>query len=424
MLSGCSRVEINRSQITDRVLQEAKRRNRNPAQVIDVLYVAIKQLELSGDAKTTWNENLATLEQNSTWARGDGNVSVGDEANEAISILLEKEGDEKVLDELLALAQNSADSSAPASSPSARQATDPKPKVETSEPELEKVLEEASKTLEACLAELDSLVGLAEVKNQIKLLIATHQVNEERIKVGLKTVTPGNNLVFSGEPGTGKTTVARIVSEIYRSIGLLEKGHLIEAGKADLIGEYVGQTAPKVKEIVKKALNGTLFIDEAYSLNEGRLGGYGEEAVATLLQEMENNRKKLAVIVAGYSEEMDLFIKSNPGLRSRFNTVIDFPSYSAEDLTEIFRRMADSHDIKLGKGVEEKLIQHFKSVDTSGAAGNGRYVRKLFERMNNNLSQRAVADGVIELKEITAFVPEDVPDNLDSQPKNKQRIGF
>ena len=267
-------------------------------------------------------------------------------------------------------------------------------------------------------------MGLAEVKNQIKLLIATHQVNEERIKAGLKTVTPGNNLVFSGEPGTGKTTVARIVSEIYRSIGLLEKGHLIEAGKSDLVGEYVGQTAPKVKDIVKKALNGTLFIDEAYSLNEGRLGGYGEEAVATLLQEMENNRKKLAVIVAGYSEEMDLFIKSNPGLRSRFNTVIDFPSYSPEDLTEIFRRMADSHDIKLGKGVEEKLIQHFKSVDTSGAAGNGRYVRKLFERMNNNLSQRAVADGVIELKEITAFVPEDVPDNLDSQPKNKQRIGF
>ena len=199
---------------------------------------------------------------------------------------------------------------------------------------------------------------------------------------------------------------------------------MIEAGKSDLVGEYVGQTAPKVKDIVKKALNGTLFIDEAYSLNEGRLGGYGEEAVATLLQEMENNRKKLAVIVAGYSEEMDLFIKSNPGLRSRFNTVIDFPSYSPEDLTEIFRRMADSHDIKLGKGVEEKLIQHFKSVDTSGAAGNGRYVRKLFERMNNNLSQRAVADGVIELKEITAFVPEDVPDNLDSQPKNKQRIGF
>lgn len=279
-------------------------------------------------------------------------------------------------------------------------------------------------SLDKCLAELDALVGLEGVKQQVRAVIATHQVNMEREKLGLKQVTPGNNLVFTGDPGTGKTTVARIVSEIYKSLGVLSRGHLVETGKADLVAEYVGQTAPLVKKAVAKALNGTLFIDEAYSLTDERAGSFGAEAIATLIQEMETHRGKLAIIVAGYTQEMEFFIKSNPGLRSRFTTVIEFPSYTNEQLLEIFESMADHHGIAMSEGVKEKLQEHFQNNQTHGDAGNGRYVRKLFERMNNLMSERAMADGVIEVDEITAFQPADVPDRIDAVDPRKGRVGF
>lgn len=282
----------------------------------------------------------------------------------------------------------------------------------------------SERTLEEVLAELDSLIGLEEVKKQVRSVMATHLVNKKRLESGLKEVSNSLHLVFSGEPGTGKTTVARLVSEIYRAQGILRVGHLVEVGRSDLIAEYVGQTAPKVKKAISQALGGVLFIDEAYSLAQDTQNGYGGEAIATLLQLMENHRGDLSVIVAGYKEEMDFLVGSNPGLRSRFQTYIDFPKYDAPELVEIFTRMCASNQIELTPTVRETVLKHFERNETSGVAGNARYARKLFEVAFTELSGRAIADGVIEDHEISAFVPSDIPDFITQATKTKNKIGF
>lgn len=259
------------------------------------------------------------------------------------------------------------------------------------------------------LAELDGLIGLSQVKGRINDLVATHRANQARIDSGLKPVAVSLHLVFTGDPGTGKTTVARLVSRIYRSLGILSSGHLVEVDRSDLVGQYIGHTAPLVDAALERADGGVLFIDEAYALTQAGGQDFGAEAVAQLVKGMEDRRGDLAVIVAGYTEPMKQFISSNPGLRSRFQNFMDFPNYSVDELMAIFTKICRDHDLTPTDEVAEAVREHLSSFPTGGEAGNARYARGLFEEMYLRMSQRAHADGVVETAEVTAFEVSDVP---------------
>ena len=276
-------------------------------------------------------------------------------------------------------------------------------------------------TVADILKELDALVGLADVKTQVQRFLAVHQANLTRQQQGLPKVPHSLHLVFTGDPGTGKTTVARIVGRLYRAAGLLPSGHLVETDRSGLVAGFVGQTAIKVQEVLQRADGGVLFIDEAYSLASEAREDFGQEAVAALVKGMEDRRETMAVIAAGYEEQMKGFISMNPGLRSRFQTFVAFPNYSPEEMSEIFVRMGQQHEIGVSQ-VLPIVRTVFEKTNTGGDAGNGRFVRSLFEQMYANLAVRAAADGQVEAHEITEFEPEDVPD-LPAEPQ-KPRIGF
>jgi len=279
-------------------------------------------------------------------------------------------------------------------------------------------------SLEDAMNELNAMIGLESVKKQINFLISTHTVNNVRIEKGLPAIPQSLHLVFSGDPGTGKTSVARLVSQIYKSLEILPVGHLVEVSRADLVAGFVGQTAIKVQEVVENAFGGVLFIDEAYSLAFDAGAGFGSEAISTLLQHMENNRGKFAVIAAGYTDQMKDFVVSNPGLRSRFQTFIDFPNYTSEQLFEIFKKFSNDYHIKLTPEVEQKLKLHFQKGNFGGDSGNARYVRGLFETMFANLAHRAHEDGHIADHELEAFEVEDIPSEPLKGMSTGNRIGF
>ncbi len=231
------------------------------------------------------------------------------------------------------------------------------------------------------MEELNSLIGLTEVKEEVKTLANLIKVQKEREAKGLKNPDITYHCVFSGNPGTGKTTVARILARIYKDLGVLKSGHLVETDRSGLVAEYVGQTAPKTNELIDSALGGVLFIDEAYALTSEANSDYGSEAIATLLKRMEDDRDNLVVIVAGYTNEMKQFVESNPGLKSRFTRFINFPDYSSEELYGIFMMRVNRYGYKLDSDADAYLKDRLNYVfnHKNRNFGNGRYVRNLFE---------------------------------------------
>ncbi len=248
-------------------------------------------------------------------------------------------------------------------------------------------------TLEELLARLEKLVGLESVKKEIRTLVNVARVHEMRRKEGLKVPPSGYHMVFSGPPGTGKTTIARLLGAIFHSLGLLSKGHLTEVDRAELVAGYVGQTAIKTDKVVRESLGGVLFVDEAYSLSPDNSDqDFGREAIETLLKLMEDHREDLVVIVAGYRERMETFLESNPGLRSRFTRFIDFPDYLPDELSLIFERMSEEEGYTLAEGalneVKNTLNREYEA--RTGNFGNARLVRNLFEKSLTSQANRLV----------------------------------
>ena len=266
--------------------------------------------------------------------------------------------------------------------------------------------------IEDILAELDGYIGLEVVKEEVHNLINMVQVYKLRREHDLPTTDMSLHMVFTGNPGTGKTTVARIMARIYHSLDILSKGQLVEVDRSGLVAGYVGQTALKTQEVIKSALGGVLFIDEAYSLSSGGENDFGREAIETILKAMEDHRDDLIVIVAGYTGPMENFINSNPGLESRFNKYIFFPDYNGEQLTAMFRKRCEKNGYTLSEEADAAAVDFFTQLyeERSDNFGNGRDVRNAFEDMVVRQSNRVAAMENPSKEDLMAVLAADLED--------------
>lgn len=262
------------------------------------------------------------------------------------------------------------------------------------------------------LDELRGLIGLDAVKVEVEKLTGLMRLRQMRAAHGMPDISLSHHLVFTGNPGTGKTTVARIVGQIYKDLGVLSSGHVIETDRSGLCGRYIGETGPKTKGVIAKAMDGVLFVDEAYTLAvTGSTNDYGPEAVATLLKEMEDHRDRLAVIVAGYPAEMQRFIDSNPGLQSRFKTVIHFPDYDEADLLRIFEKMAREAGCRVSAGARKAAAARIATMkkEAGKGFGNGREVRNLFQECLSRMAARLSGMGRVSKADLSVIEAQDIP---------------
>lgn len=260
--------------------------------------------------------------------------------------------------------------------------------------------------------ELEKLIGLNEVKKTLAEVTAFALIQKKRTQLQLKAYPTVLHMVFKGNPGTGKTTVARILGNIFNDIGILTKGHLIEVERADLVGEYIGHTAQKTKEMLKKSMGGIMFVDEAYTLAQGGEKDFGKEAIATIVKAMEDYRDNLIIILAGYTSEMEKFMKSNPGLRSRFPIHINFKDYEEEELFQIALQMFMERDYELTSRCRWKLknILNEFAKNHHPHSGNARYVRNLVEKSIRLQALRIIDKANLSRKELVTIEERDLPD--------------
>ena len=265
--------------------------------------------------------------------------------------------------------------------------------------------------LDTPLIQLNSLIGLDKVKNDVGQLVNFLKVQQMRKDKGMDLQSVSRHLVFYGNPGTGKTTVARLLSQIYKSLGILSKGHLIETDRAGLVAGYVGQTALKVREVVNSAIGGVLFIDEAYTLSSGDLSDFGREAIEILLKMMEDNREDLIVVVAGYTDKMSTFLQTNPRLRSRFNKYLEFQDYTSEELVAIFKSFCTNGDYNLTLSTENILYELFTLLSSTKdeTFGNGRLARNLYEMTINNQANRIISLPHVDENILSSIDEIDIP---------------
>ena len=274
---------------------------------------------------------------------------------------------------------------------------------------VEEPKEESSESLEDLQKQLDSMIGLAGVKEQVHSIINELKIDELKKSRGFKVSNTSKHLVFKGNPGTGKTTIARLLSKIYKELGILEKGQLVEVDRSEIVAGYVGQTALKTKEKIDEAMGGILFIDEAYTLAKGD-NDFGQEAIDTLLKAMEDHRDEFIVIVAGYDEPMESFLQSNPGLKSRFNEYIHFDDYSEEELFLIFGLLCEQNDFRMDLEAQETLKSYLNELcnHKPDNFANGREMRNLFDKSKKSHSNRLASLNEISDEDLITFKKDDV----------------